>query len=157
MQKNNAELKKKTSQIPRSSIIMSFLNLFKHKKESEKKIIMEQQPPEWNLLTTCDYWKPQPFRPEKYLPAEWSQFHQEDTWKPRGCTRDNPYKPSPMPKGFYDSYKRPARFAWDEIPDDYHQIHEVGSAERIYASQKIYNTGYSSEAPGAGVLRYKRD
>ncbi|MDE2517960.1 MAG: hypothetical protein O0X93_01630 [Methanocorpusculum sp.] len=133
---------------------MSFLNRFKKKKELK---IVEPEPKEWSSFTTSEYWRPQPFKPEKYESREWSKFQANNSWNPQSCTRENPYKPSPMPKGFYDPYKRPMRFAWDEIPDDYHQIHEVGSAERIYASQKIYNTGYSSEAPGAGVLRYKRD
>ena len=134
---------------------MSFLDIFKKKKEPK---ITQKSEPEWGHFEPQDSWIPASFKPEKYAPPEWSRFQVQDDWEPKGCTRDNPYKPSPMPLGFYDSYKRPMRFVWDEVPDDYHQTYEVGSAERIYASRKTPSVpGYSSEAPGAGVLRYRRE
>lgn len=122
-----------------------------------KFIPQKTAPPHWKEFRKTSSWNPESFTPEKYQRAKWKKFQADDQWEPQGCTRDKPYRPSPLPKGFFEPYKRPSKFSWDEIPDDVHRIHEVGSAERIYASQRPkYTNGYSVETPGAGVMRYRR-
>ena len=117
-------------------------------------------PPEWHIFrrrSTQKTWRPQPYTPQIIHKPNWHLFQPDTEWQPLGCTKQTPYRPSPLPKGFFQPYKRPSRLAWDEIPDDVHEIRTVGSAERIYASERPrYPTGYSLETPGAGVMRYRR-